>query len=49
MKDCERESLSRVGLQKTVIAIDLVRVYDGVDLKAGIICEETLPAGDAGS
>jgi hypothetical protein len=46
VKDCERESLLRAGLQKIVIAIDLEFAYDGDDKKAGVICEETAPACD---
>jgi hypothetical protein len=44
----ERESLSRAGWQREVIAIDFDLVYDGNVWGLGVICEESSPAGDVG-
>jgi len=45
----EKPSISRVGLHKECIAIDLDCVYDGDGWKVGVICEETSPAGEFSS
>jgi len=48
VKACERESLSRAGLQRSGIAINLEFVYDGDGIKSGVISEGTSPACDVG-
>jgi len=49
VKACERESLSRAGLQRESVAINLEFVYDGGGIKSRVVCEGKLPAGDVGS